>query len=90
MDLRIIIKILETAMSINKILKPKNKRLRKNFLPIVKQIILKKQRNRCNWCDKLLIHPNFDHIDRNRTNNHISNCQALCPNCHAMKTRTRR
>jgi 5-methylcytosine-specific restriction endonuclease McrA len=29
----------------------------------------------------------YDHIDGNRSNNKISNCQALCPNCHAKKTR---
>jgi 5-methylcytosine-specific restriction endonuclease McrA len=27
------------------------------------------------------------HIDGNRSNNDIFNCQALCPNCHAKKTR---
>lgn len=29
----------------------------------------------------------FDHIDNDRSNNDFSNCQALCPNCHAIKTR---
>jgi 5-methylcytosine-specific restriction endonuclease McrA len=29
----------------------------------------------------------YDHIDGNRSNNDPSNCQALCPNCHAKKTR---
>jgi HNH endonuclease len=28
----------------------------------------------------------FDHIDGNGSNNAPSNCQALCPNCHAKKT----
>jgi len=26
----------------------------------------------------------------NRSTNKESNCQALCPNCHAVKTRSRR
>lgn len=29
----------------------------------------------------------FDHKDGNRSNNSPGNCQALCPNCHAKKTR---
>ena len=29
----------------------------------------------------------FDHIDGDSSNNSLSNCQALCPNCHAKKTR---
>jgi len=29
----------------------------------------------------------FDHKDGNRYNNSPSNCQALCPTCHAKKTR---
>jgi len=29
----------------------------------------------------------FDHIDGNSSNNRLENCQALCPNCHAKKTR---
>jgi len=27
----------------------------------------------------------YDHKNGNRSNNKISNCQALCPNCHAKK-----
>jgi len=33
---------------------------------------------------------NFDHIDGDRSNNSFFNCQALCPNCHARKTRLAR
>jgi hypothetical protein len=29
----------------------------------------------------------YDHIDENRSHNDFNNCQALCPNCHAKKTR---
>ena len=29
----------------------------------------------------------YDHKDGNRANNNAGNCQALCPNCHAKKTR---
>jgi hypothetical protein len=29
----------------------------------------------------------YDHVDRDRSNNDSNNCQVLCPNCHARKTR---
>jgi len=29
----------------------------------------------------------YDHIDGNRSNNSPDNCQVLCPNCHAKKSR---
>ena len=31
------------------------------------------------------VRPHFDHI-QGSSNNHISNCQALCPNCHNNKS----
>lgn len=38
-----------------------------------------------NWRDKPL-RLDIDHIDSNAANNHISNLQYLCPNCHRQKT----
>lgn len=66
--------------------KPKK---RKAFSKITQIKTLEYQRNRCKLCGKKLKAPSidFDHIDGNRENNSISNCQALCPNCHAKKTR---
>jgi 5-methylcytosine-specific restriction endonuclease McrA len=29
----------------------------------------------------------YDHINGNSSDNRLENCQALCPNCHARKTR---
>lgn len=70
-------------------MKDKQKKLgkRKEFTKLTKEIIPKKQKNRCNLCDKKSDIWDFDHIDGDRSNNGISNCQALCPNCHAKKTR---
>ena len=45
------------------------------------------QHFRCNMCYRILEHVDFHHIDGNRSNNDFSNCEALCPNCHAKKTR---
>ena len=68
---------------------PKLSKKRKNFSDTVKLRVLKAQNHKCKACKKLLTTTEFDHIDGNRENNCGSNCQALCPNCHAEKTRTK-
>ena len=65
----------------------KSKLKRKRFSPTIQELVLKRQAYRCNVCKERLDAINFDHIDGSRSNNSISNCQALCPNCHAKKTR---
>ena len=65
----------------------KGKLKRKSFSKTTQEITLIKQADRCNMCKKKLDVINFDHIDEDRSNNSISNCQALCPNCHAKKSR---
>lgn len=60
---------------------------RRQFSKRIKLLVLIYQGNRCKSCSQSLDEVNFDHIDGNSSNNHISNCQALCPNCHAKKTR---
>ena len=67
----------------------KSKLKRKSFSKEVQKLTRKRQANRCNLCKESLGEINFDHIDGNRSNNSITNCQALCPNCHAKKTRRR-
>ena len=67
----------------------KGKLKRKSFSQTTQEITLIKQAYRCNACNNKLDEVNFDHIDGNRSNNSIANCQALCPNCHAKKTRER-
>jgi len=73
-------------------LKDKQKKLgkRKQFAKLTKEKVLKNQKNRCKLCGKKSDVWDFDHIDGNKANNDISNCQALCPNCHAKKTRKRK
>ena len=65
----------------------KGKLKRMSFSQTTQEITLIKQAYRCNMCKKKLDVINFDHTDGNRSNNSITNCQALCPNCHAKKTR---
>ena len=65
----------------------KGKLKRKSFSKKTQQITLIKQHYKCNICGKKIDEYNFDHIDGNRSNSSITNCQALCLNCHAKKTR---
>jgi hypothetical protein len=60
---------------------------RKSFSKYVKDEILERQQNRCAICNAKLFYCHFDHIDGNRSNNSLGNCQALCANCHDLKTR---
>jgi len=68
----------------------KSKLKRKSFSPTIQELVFKRQAYRCNICKERLDAINFDHIDGNRSNNSITNCQALCPNCHAKKTRKKK
>jgi len=65
----------------------RSKKLRRDFSESVKNKVLALQCYRCNYCNRILDMKNFDHINGDRSNNSIFNCQALCPNCHAKKTR---
>ena len=79
-DLAIVaLRIIEKSMS-----KPKT---RKSFTKSTQKIIMNEQKNKCNDCGKKSKIWDFDHIDGDSSNNGLNNCQALCPNCHAKKTR---
>ena len=74
-----ILRVIEKSMS-----KPK---ARKSFSKTTQKTSLSKQKNICSICGKKSDIWDFDHIDGNSSNDSLSNCQALCPNCHAKKTR---
>ena len=61
--------------------------IRQYFSNEIKSQILKEQNYKCAGCKKSLNVYDFDHIDNDRSNNDYNNCQALCPICHALKTR---
>jgi hypothetical protein len=65
----------------------KKNTIRQYFSSKVKSQILKKQNYKCATCKKFLNVYDFDHKDNDRSNNSYRNCQALCPICHAIKTR---
>ena len=75
---------------IKKLSRNKKQEERREFPDIIKERILKKQNHRCANCKRLLNVVDWDHKNGKRYDNSESNCQALCPNCHAIKTRTRR
>ncbi len=62
-------------------------RERSHFPSYMRKDVLSKQGYKCAVCKKSAGVWDFDHIDGDRSNNDIKNCQALCPNCHAKKTR---
>ena len=63
---------------------------REPFSELVKQTTLQNQDGKCNMCNMSLSNYviEYDHIDNDKTNNQLSNCQALCINCHSKKIRT--
>ena len=60
---------------------------RKGFTQLIKYKVLKRQDNKCAHCRKILTVVDFHHKNGDRSDNKQSNCQALCPNCHAIETR---
>ena len=73
------LRILEKSLS-----KPK---ARRSFSKSIKAKTLGMQNHRCKACGKKSDVWDSDHIDSDSSNNSLENCQALCPNCHAKKTR---
>ena len=61
----------------------------KYFSKFNQEVTLIAQNFRCNRCGKILGEYHFHHKDGDRSNNHISNCEALCLDCHAKETRRR-
>ena len=60
---------------------------RRQFSESIKKKVKEHQKNKCKSCGKKSKHFDFDHIDGNKSNNDITNCQALCLDCHADKNR---
>lgn len=60
---------------------------RKSFSIQTRNLVLKNQKFKCSICRMNVGIWEYDHKDGNRGNNKASNCQALCPICHAKKSR---
>jgi len=82
------IAVLILAVIISRYGKPVEKKLpRKDFSKKTCRIVLKRQLHRCNDCKSFSEYLEFHHKDGNSANNDITNAEALCPLCHAKKTR---
>jgi hypothetical protein len=88
----IIVSLFVFAAIIGRKLKRRKKRKgpdRHDFSESDKIETMRKQDHRCAICGIFLNVVDWHHKNGDRSNNHISNCQALCPNCHADRTRRR-
>ena len=65
----------------------KRKASRRQFPKLTKQKTLIGQNFCCNSCGNPLEEAEFHHKNGNRSDNRLENCEALCTNCHARKTR---
>ena len=63
---------------------------RKKFSKKIRKAVLERQNYRCKICGAVLDVYDLDHIDGNKWNNDISNCQAICPTCHRRKSKKNR
>lgn len=68
-------------------LKRKQLKERRGFTRLIRIKVLKKQNYKCDHCRKILTAVDFHHKNGDRSDNRERNCQALCPNCHAIETR---
>ena len=87
MDPRIlIVKLVGIAIEsiVKHSLRPKlaKKIKRRHFSESTKLMVRIMQGLRCKMCGRFLDVVDYHHVDGNMANNHISNCVALCPNCH--------
>jgi len=59
---------------------------RLGWTSIQKEQVRNRQYGRCNMCFTQPSQWKYDHINGNKSNNDINNCQGLCSNCHSIKT----
>lgn len=87
----LLLSIVVTGLVLNSLkkLRKSTNRVRKGFSQGTRERILRKQNYRCAYCRKVLNVIDYHHKNGNRSDNRENNCQALCPNCHAIKTRNK-
>jgi len=66
---------------------PPQPKQRKDFSKSTKEEVLARQGYQCNSCGQYSSLFDFHHKNGDRSNNYSSNCEGLCPLCHAKKTR---
>jgi hypothetical protein len=60
---------------------------RRSFTTQTRRHVLRIQNFKCGICKRNVGVWDYHHKDGNRANNNTSNCQALCPTCHAKRSR---
>lgn len=51
-----------------------------------KERVRNRQDGKCVSCHRIPPRWEYHHRDGNRSNNSLSNCEGLCPNCHSVET----
>ena len=59
---------------------------RHGWAEIEKEQVRERQNGRCNKCGRPTPRWEYHHRDGNRSNDSLSNCEGLCPNCHSLET----
>jgi len=59
---------------------------RRGWSSIEKEQVRSRQYGKCNMCFTPPSHWKYYHIDGNKSNNDLNNCQGLCPDCYSVKT----
>jgi hypothetical protein len=59
---------------------------RQGWSSVEKKQVRNRQYDKCNMCFTPQTHWKYDHIDGNKSNNELNNCQGLCPDCFSLKT----
>ena len=90
-SIALLFSIVVTGIVLNSLkkLKKRTNVSRKGFSQVTRDRILRKQNHRCVYCRKVLTVIDYHHKNGDRSDNNENNCQALCPNCHAIKTRNK-
>ena len=83
----VVIIIIAVAISASKKGKSEQVQERRGWTRKEQQAVLDGQNGKCADCGQHASSFQFDHRDGNHSNNSLSNCQALCPNCHDRKSR---
>ena len=90
-SIALLFSIVVTGIALNSLkkLKKRTNVSRKEFSQATRERILRKQNHRCVYCRKVLTVIDYHHKNGDRSDNNENNCHALCPNCHAIKTRNK-
>ncbi len=59
---------------------------RRGWSSIQKEQVRSRQYGKCNMCFTPPSHWKYYHVDDNKSNNDLDNCQGLCPDCYSVKT----